>query len=393
MSSILTNNSAMVALQTMKSINSNLGNIQSQISTGLEVGSAKDNAAVFAISEVMKSDVTGFDAISDSLSLGSSTVSVASSAAETLNATLDEIKSKVVSANEDNVDKATLQSEITSLLDQLGSTVEAAQFNGLNLLDGSTGGNVSFLSSMNRDSSGTVTTSTIDLNTTNTNLSTEAGAAVDGFGATVGNNGAGSSFASTVAASGNFSVVFEDPAAANQSYEVTLGEETFSYKSVAGDDAEAVARAFLSQIEDSGINVDLDDTATAGTLAITNNDATNALAISGNAQSGGTGGLAEVAGIDVTVDAAAALTAVNKAIETVIGVQSDLGTTEKRMEIQSDFLSKLSDSFTSGIGSLVDADMEEASAKLSALQVQQQLSTQALSIANSAPQQLLSLFR
>jgi flagellin len=46
-----------------------------------------------------------------------------------------------------------------------------------------------------------------------------------------------------------------------------------------------------------------------------------------------------------------------------------------------------------GIGSLVDADMEEASARLQALQVQQQLSTQALSIANQQPQSLLSLFR
>jgi flagellin len=46
-----------------------------------------------------------------------------------------------------------------------------------------------------------------------------------------------------------------------------------------------------------------------------------------------------------------------------------------------------------GIGSLVDADMEEASAKLQALQVQQQLGVQALSIANQAPQSVLSLFR
>ena len=53
----------------------------------------------------------------------------------------------------------------------------------------------------------------------------------------------------------------------------------------------------------------------------------------------------------------------------------------------------LADSLTSGIGSLVDADMEEASARLQALQVQQQLGVQALSIANQAPQQLLSLFR
>ena len=77
MSSILTNTSAMVALQTLKGINGNLEKVQSEISTGKSVASAKDNAAVWAISKVMESDVKGFDSISDSLELGTSTVSVA----------------------------------------------------------------------------------------------------------------------------------------------------------------------------------------------------------------------------------------------------------------------------------------------------------------------------
>ena len=69
MSSILTNNSAMVALQTLKSINSNLSQTQGEISTGKSIATAKDNSAVWAISKVMESDVSGFNAISDSLSL------------------------------------------------------------------------------------------------------------------------------------------------------------------------------------------------------------------------------------------------------------------------------------------------------------------------------------
>ena len=76
MSSILTNNSAMVALQTLKSVNSNLAQAQDMISTGKKVSSAKDNSAVFAISKVMESDVAGFKAISESLALGESTVAV-----------------------------------------------------------------------------------------------------------------------------------------------------------------------------------------------------------------------------------------------------------------------------------------------------------------------------
>ncbi|MEO0916618.1 MAG: flagellin, partial [Pseudomonadota bacterium] len=84
MSSILTNNSAMVALQTLKSINMDLAKTQSMISTGKEVGSARDNSAVWAISKVMESDVKGFKAISESLSLGSSSVAVARNGAETV---------------------------------------------------------------------------------------------------------------------------------------------------------------------------------------------------------------------------------------------------------------------------------------------------------------------
>ena len=66
---------------------------------------------------------------------------------------------------------------------------------------------------------------------------------------------------------------------------------------------------------------------------------------------------------------------------------------EKRLDIQNEFTNKLIDSFKAGIGALVDADLEEASARLQALQVQQQLGIQALSIANQAPQNILALFR
>jgi len=72
---------------------------------------------------------------------------------------------------------------------------------------------------------------------------------------------------------------------------------------------------------------------------------------------------------------------------------SKLGSLQKGIDLQSDFVSKLSDSIDSGVGRLVDADMEEESSKLSALQTQQQLAIQSLSIANSSSQNILSLFR
>jgi len=80
-------------------------------------------------------------------------------------------------------------------------------------------------------------------------------------------------------------------------------------------------------------------------------------------------------------------------IQTSIDAAATFGSSEGRIDIQNEFVSSLSDSLKSGIGALVDANMEEASARLQALQVQQQLAVQSLSIANQAPQSILSLFR
>ena len=79
----------MVALPTLQGINAGLNDVQGQISTGLKVGTAKDNAATFAISQVMRSDVAGFQSISDSLDLGSSTLAVASNATDQISGLLN----------------------------------------------------------------------------------------------------------------------------------------------------------------------------------------------------------------------------------------------------------------------------------------------------------------
>jgi flagellin len=71
----------------------------------------------------------------------------------------------------------------------------------------------------------------------------------------------------------------------------------------------------------------------------------------------------------------------------------NLGSQARQLDGHSRFVSKLTDVLTTGVGNLVDADLAKESARLQALQVQQQLGAQALSIANSAPQIILSLFR
>ncbi len=77
----------------------------------------------------------------------------------------------------------------------------------------------------------------------------------------------------------------------------------------------------------------------------------------------------------------------------VTDIATKLGQSEKSLENQQEFLSSVVDNIDAGVGSMIDANMEEEAARLQALQVQQQPATQSLSIANQAPQNILSLFR
>ncbi len=425
MSSILTNNSAMVALQTLKSINKNLGQVQSEISTGKSVADASDNSAVWAISKVMESDVKGFKAISESLSLGESTVAVARNASETVTDLLTDIKGKIVAAQESNVDRDKIQTDITALTDQIKSVVGAAQFNGLNLVDGSSSVDVDILSSLDRDANGNVTASNIsvgrqnlsvngtvttqvydgatgaDTTTNIVNATAEGGAAV--ASGTAVPTTAGASYVDVAfAAVGDgygYQLVLDDTAAAN-----SLGTRTFEYVAGADDSAEDVAtnlysqvNAFLSATDESNYSVSLD----GDTVRLTRANAGNELSVTveadttGNTAGTSSGGLAALAAIDVTDDAGAtaALVSIETMIDQSIDAAAAFGSAQGRIQTQNDFVSNLTDSLKSGIGSLVDADMEEASARLQALQTQQQLGVQALSIANQAPQSILSLFR
>ena len=281
MSSILTNNGAMVALQTLKSINADLNKTQDMISTGKAVASAKDNSALWAISKVMESDVAGFSAISDSLSLGESTVAVASAGAEQIVNILTDMKELAISAQSENVDFTKIQASMTEMAEQVASVISASQFNGANLLatdvDGNGATSPQVLSSLDRVGSAAPTAVTIDVDT----------------------------------------VDFE-------------------------------------------ADIDL---------------------------------AADLTAIADTTTAASALTELETFLQTAIDGAAELGASAARLQDQNMYVGKLVDAMKSGIGTLVDADMEEASAKLQALQVQQQLGIQSLSIANQAPQTILSLFR
>ncbi|QHQ36440.1 flagellin [Algicella marina] len=416
MSSILTNNSAMVALQTLNSINKNLAMTQNEISTGKSIATAKDNSAIWAISQVMQSDVDGFDAISDSLGLGESTVAVGRNASERVTELLGDIKSKIVAAQEDNVDRDKLQTDLSSLRDQISGIVSAAQFNGQNLLSNTTTtgeGTIDVLASLDRDSIGNVTSNSIsvakqDLGQTDNTAGTAADQVGSNTAIAVGDSDVVSTFTSTSIVAGQ-TFAFDLTAGLSGGADVAL-TGSVSYVAREGDTMAVVVDQMVARLnyevtnQGYGDSLSFSSTSTAGEISMTNNSE-NAVTVGtadvtedtdGTAADGTIGGGLELLGdIDVsTADgAAAALAAIETLTQTAISASAEFGTSEKRIDIQQDFISKLTDSLKSGIGSLVDADMEQASARLQALQVQQQLGIQSLSIANQAPQNILSLFR
>ncbi|PJE26682.1 Flagellin [Pseudooceanicola marinus] len=427
MSSILTNTSAMVALQTLSNVNKNLTQVQGNISTGKKVANAKDNSAVWAISKVMESDVAGFKGISESLGLGESTVAVARSASETVNDLLTQMKEKIVAAQEENVDRDKIQADIDALADSIGATVSAAQFNGLNLLSNKEAeagsGTVNVLGSLDRSSSG-VTVGQIAV--TKEDLGTEASSVSGTAIAAASNNltGAADSTATALTAAGTpptTTVTIDDVSAgAGFSIALSAGAGNFAtgvntsdandIKYVARDGdtitdvGEGLVKAFnkyaAEAMGDDRSTVAATFNATTGVITFTGSSVTGdniSVAVTEYAAADTTigGGLEEVANIDVTTDTGVenALADIEGMIQTSIDAAASFGSVQGRIETQSDFISTLVDNLKSGIGTLVDANMEEASARLQALQVQQQLAVQAMSIANQAPQTLLSLFQ
>ncbi len=402
MSSILTNTGAMVALQTLKGVNAKLGMTQGEIATGKTVSTAKDNAAVWAISKVMESDVKGFKGIQDSLNLGESTVAVARQAAETVTDLLVQMKAKIVAAQEDNVDRAKIQTDIQALQGQVNSVVGAAQFNGLNLVNGTAGASIDILASLDRDTNGNVTASSITVNTQD--LSTGAYTAAAAFTGSTGVSANADTAGFTLdnaTGTGNLVIAGGAAFAAGDKVSVNIGGKSASYTVTANDIAattpdDLIAVGLKNAIDSLGIaGLTVDYTSgTPGQLAFTNAGTTD-LTVAAQYKNAGSGGLATMSTIDVSTSGGAttALGNIETLITAAIDASAELGSSQTRLSIQSDFISKLSDALTTGIGTMVDADMEEASARLQSLQVQQQLGIQALSIANQAPQSVLALFR
>jgi flagellin len=272
--SVHTNKSALIALQNLNKTNDELGDVQSRINTGLKIGSAKDNAAVWSIAQGQRADIGALSAVQMSLNRAQSIADVAQTAGQSVSDLLIQLKEKVVAAMDTSIDttsRAALDSDFKSILRQITQVVQNSSFDGGNLLNG-TAGNIRFLA--NADANAFITLSTRSM---------------------------------------------------------TLGGSIITIAATASLGTVTLSSGILTQLE-------------------------------------------------------ASMTNVNQAL-------GGLGSQARQIEAHNKFVSKLMDTLETGVGNLVDADLAKESAKLQALQVQQQLGTQALSIANQAPQVILSLFR
>ena len=163
------------------------------------------------------------------------------------------------------------------------------------------------------------------------------------------------------------------------------------------NDFKALLRALSSQVNNAafdGGNL-LNGSLTSGIQFLANADASSFVTLTAkNLSLGGT--IIELALSDsllTLTGATQALTRLDDSITQLNAALGSIGAQAKQIEAHNGFVSKLMDTLESGIGNLVDADLAKESARLQALQVQQQLGAQSLSIANQAPQIILSLFR
>ena len=177
MSSILTNNGAMVALQTLKGINSSLAKTQNDISTGKSVATAKDNAAIWATSKIMESDESSFRSIRSQLNVAEATVAVGRNGAEQITSLLREMKELAVSGANDSADHGKINTDIVAKKAQITAIIDASQLNGINLLKtdvGNGSGNFTVLASLDRGTAAATTANMITVASTNFETSIEA---------------------------------------------------------------------------------------------------------------------------------------------------------------------------------------------------------------------------
>ena len=349
MSSILTNASALSALQSLRETQSALSSTEKQVSSGLAVATAADNASYWSIAAQLGSASGVVSASNQALSQSQAVLSTASSAIASVTSTIAQIESALTQATNPGADLAAIQTTLVGLSTQLVNTVKSASFNGLNVLDNSTlpataqnaaingtnsgNGSLAFVSGFNATSTGG-SINTITLTTT---------ALVNGGQADTSSAGGGGSGQGIL-------------------------DGNITYTAVATNDATGgVAKGAAN----TSINLlTLGSTLAAANAAGTNNSAST----------------------NVANEAQNLLAGVAAVLNSLTSYAASIGTTQNAMTAASTFNTALTTNYSTGISALVDADMNTASTRLQALQTQEQLGIQSLSIANHTAQLILKLF-
>lgn len=483
MTSILNNVAANTALLNLQNTVKNLQDIQNQVSTGLRVSTAADNASYFSIASVLRTDSSALSSVSDTLNQGNSSLSVAATAIAQIQTTLSDIKNQLVTASKPDTDRAVIQEQITQDQNELANIANSANFDGQNFLSvnsNSQGYNAtkSFVSSYSRDSHGAISLGYISLNTQDsalidggndisiqttlnsgttaittptTNVSTSGTLSYDSS-VTAGPNGAQSfslyaqdaantadSFQNTIGLNSTTPVTIAVTQATTTNSALAVGDTVGGIASgasgepsgvtapsyVAGANGAAGSLTFYvinpgstaSTVEYDQVVVsnftpttgngilDRIDTTTLGSYTDTSGNVTEtngATTANGMSATGGRGTGVSLLGMNIAglTDSAADMATldayqqqVDNAISAVTAAASSLGTAQSRITAQTSFVSSLQTSIDNGVGSLVDADLNVASTRLQALQVQQQLGVQSLSMANQSTQMILKLFQ
>ncbi|MCP3055946.1 flagellin [Aurantimonas marianensis] len=423
MTSINTNVAAMTALQTLQQTNMAMDETQNRISTGLRVAEAKDNAAYWSIATGMRSDNQAMSAVSDSLGIGAATVDTAYTGLASAKDVLNEIKAKLTTATSDGVDRSKVQSEITALQEQLKTISDSASFSGQNWLSNTAATTEKeIVSSLSRDANGKLAVGSIKVDIVNIRLfAANAGILdktidIDQFEAATGTSTVETAAVDFAAGDDKITFSISQNGAAGRTVEIT--QTTLTAAGLAGTaiKSDGDLKAVYSQaLQDAGIQ-GIEVSITAGALSFKSLESftvtaatasgTSALAVADlglaatDTAAGATGTFSTaVDAIDISVagvtsgQVQAYIRVVDEALSQVTTAASSLGAVQNRVEMQTDFVSKLMDTISKGVGALVDADMTEESTRLKALQTQQQLGVQALSIANTSSQAILQLFQ
>ena len=447
MSSINTNVAAMAAVRSLSAIGNSMSNTQARIESGLRISQANQDPAVFAISQTMRGDLKGLEAVRDGLAFGKATLTVARDAATRISNELNELKRTVTQGQQQGLDIATMNAQVSNLVSNMRSFAQTAEFNGVNLLDNSSTGDRQL--NVLRDISG----NTIGIG--NQAIISDTARLLNLEGLNVAQGAVRISPPADIAiADTNFIVVQLGSGAtareivfefnADQSATATdrtLAQQVNGSRQVVevkiGTGTDLTPQAELGRLVDAmksaGIGARINQDGTLDIMAANLTgvayrlDAPAGTAINGSvsrasptatawttsaaaytAPTGATGvgtfgatavnnaitvvgGTSDGAG-NIT-NASSAIGVVDLAITTVNSALATIGSRLSQVEGQQDFTKQLTDSIREGLGALVDADLAEESARLTSLQTRQQLATQSLSIANQQSQSLLSLFR